>query len=182
VSDIDRASRWGGLVACVAVFPAAMVSAAMLLSAAPRDAGAQPPGARPAARFQPEARADFIDARAEAAHFGAGVAVAAGTYARLAIIGGAGRAWTDDGSRAAGRVDALVRFVVDPLGEFRWAPYAFGGVGALYDTAERWRGVIVGGLGVEGPIAGGVVPAVEVGFGGGARVGLVMRRAMPGRR
>jgi hypothetical protein len=42
--------------------------------------------------------------------------------------------------------------------------------------------VIVGGLGVEGPNAGGLAPAVEIGFGGGARIGVVVRRAIPGRR
>ena len=42
--------------------------------------------------------------------------------------------------------------------------------------------VIVGVLGIEGPATGRLVPAVEVGFGGGARVGVALRRAMPGRR
>jgi hypothetical protein len=80
------------------------------------------------------------------------------------------------------RIDGLVRFVPDPLREFRWAPYAAGGLGALYDEATRWRAVIVGVLGIEGPAFGAVTPAVEVGFGGGARVGFVLRRAMSGRR
>jgi hypothetical protein len=37
-------------------------------------------------------------------------------------------------------------------------------------------------LGIEGPASGAVVPAVEVGFGGGLRVGVAIRRAMAGRR
>jgi hypothetical protein len=140
-------------------------------------------GVRSAApRIQPEVRADFIDARAAAAHLGLGVSVPASTYVRLGLVGAAGRAWADGGSTTAGRVDALVRFVVDPLREFRWSPYGSGGVGGLYDGDGKWRGVLVGVLGVEGPQSGAVVPAIEVGFGGGLRVGVALRRAMPGRR
>jgi hypothetical protein len=103
-------------------------------------------------------------------------------YVRLGIVGAAGRAWNDGTTTAAGRVDGLVRFVVDPLREFRWAPYASGGVGAIYDGSERWRAVLVGVLGIEGPSRGSLVPALELGFGGGARIGVVVRRTMPGRR
>lgn len=79
-------------------------------------------------------------------------------------------------------MDGLVRFVVDPFREFRWAPYAAGGISAIYDGREDWRGVLVGVLGLEGPAQGNVVMAIEVGFGGGARVGIALRRAMRGRR
>jgi len=48
----------------------------------------------------------------------------------------------------------------------------------MYDGSEKWRGVLVGVLGVEGPAAGHVVPAIEAGFGGGARFGFALRRAM----
>lgn len=132
--------------------------------------------------MQPEVRADFIDARAPAAHLGLGIVVPAGTYVRLGVVGAAGQVWRDGEGHASGRVDGVIRFVADPLREFRWAPYASGGVGAMYDDSARWRPVIVGVLGVEGPAAGGVVPAVEVGFGGGTRYGLVLRRAMRARR
>ena len=136
----------------------------------------------PPPRIQPEARADFIGARASAAHLGAGVSVRASTYVRIGIVAAAGQAWSDGHARAAGRVDGLVRFVVDPLREFRWAPYASGGVGGIYDQSDEWRVVLVGVLGIEGPAAGAVIPAMEVGFGGGARIGVVVRRAIPGRR
>jgi hypothetical protein len=132
--------------------------------------------------LQPEVRADFIDARAAAAHLGIGFSVPASTYVRLGLIGGIGRAWANGESSAGGRVDALVRFVVDPLREFRWAPYASGGVSGLYDGDTNWRAVLVGSLGVEGPQAGAIGPAIEVGFGGGLRAGFALRRAMPGRR
>lgn len=154
--------------------------AAALVTAGPTLGWAQAAGGT--ARWQPELRADFVGARSRAVHVGAGVAVPAGTYARLALVGAAGGAWRGDSSVVAGRVDGLVRFVVDPLREFRWAPYASGGVSALYDEREEWRAVLTGALGIEGPAMSGLVPAVELGFGGGARIGLVARRAMRGRR
>ena len=145
-------------------------------------AGAQQRRQPSAPRLQPEVRADFIDARAPAAHIGVGLSVPASTYVRLGIVAGAGQAWRNGDATAAGRVDGLVRFVVDPLREFRWAPYGAGGIGAMYDGSDEWRAVLVGVLGVEGPATGRVVPAVEVGFGGGARFSVVIRRAMRGRR
>ena len=127
-------------------------------------------------------RADYIGSRAAAAHLGFGLNVPATTYVRLAIVAAVGPAWSGGDATIAGRVDGLVRFVLDPLRESRWAPYAAGGIGAIYDGSEKWRGVLVGGLGVEGPVTGRVVPAIEVGFGGGVRVGVAFRRAMRGRR
>ena len=144
-------------------------------AAAQRSAAGQP-------RAQPEARADYINARAAAAHLGVGLSVGVGTYVRLGVVAAAGQAWRDGEGLASGRVDAVARFVADPLREFRWAPYVAGGVGGMYDEAEHWRAVLVGSVGVEGPAIGSVLPAIEVGFGGGTRLGVVVRRALPGRR
>jgi len=156
--------------------------ATLALCVATHEAKAQQGGQQAAPRIQPEARADFIGSRAAAAHIGVGVSVPATTYVRLGVVGAVGQAWSGGDATIAGRVDALVRFVVDPLREFRWAPYATGGIGGIYDGSEKWRGVLVGALGIEGPASGRIVPALEVGFGGGARVGVVVRRAMRGRR
>jgi hypothetical protein len=162
----------------------ALVAAAALIgttgAAGVAQAQPAPPAMRP--RVQPEARADFIGARDATAHIGAGIGVPASTYVRLGIVAAAGQSWSDAEAHAAGRVDGLVRFVVDPLREFRWAPYASGGVSAIYDRSDDWRVVLVGVLGIEGPASGSIIPAVEVGFGGGVRVGVVVRRTMPGRR
>lgn len=133
-------------------------------------------------RPQPEIRVDFIGSRAEAAHLGVGIAFPAGTYVRLAIVGGLGQAWAEDGSRLAGRLDGLARFVADPLRESRWALYAGAGAGGLFDERDRWKAVLIGALGLEGPARGGVAPAVEVGFGGGVRAGIALRRAFRDRR
>ena len=161
------------IVVAITVAACGAVSLRLAAQTAPR---------REQPRLQPEARVDFIDARATAAHVGVGISVPASMYVRLGIVGAAGQAWNDGHTTAAGRIDGLVRFVVDPLREFRWAPYAMGGVGGIYDGDERWRAVVVGVLGIEGPGAGTVIPALEVGFGGGFRVGVALRRAIPGRR
>ena len=166
----------------VALAAAAVAAALIGITGAARVAQAQPAPRAMRPRVQPEARADFIGARAATAHLGAGVSVPASTYVRLGIVAAVGQSWSDGKANAAGRVDGLVRFVVDPLREFRWAPYASGGVGAIYDRSDDWRVVLVGVLGIEGPSSGSVIPAVEVGFGGGVRVGVVLRRTMPGRR
>ncbi len=159
-----------------------MVFAVVALSSGARNVRAQQRNQQPAQRLQPEVRADYIGSRAAAAHLGFGLNVPATAYVRLGIVAALGQAWSGGDATIAGRVDGLVRFVVDPLRESRWAPYAAGGIGGIYDGSEKWRGVLVGALGAEGPVAGHVVPAIEVGFGGGVRVGVAFRRAMRGRR
>jgi hypothetical protein len=161
------------------VLPIATIA---VMASASRDVQAQRTNRPPTPRAQPELRADFVDARVPAAHVGVGVSVPASTYVRLGIVAAVGQAWPDGRRTAAGRIDGLARFVVDPQREFRWAPYASGGVGAIYDGEEHWRGVLIGALGIEGPASGHIVPAFEVGFGGGVRVGIGLRRAMAGRR
>jgi len=160
----------------------AVTCAGLAISAATREAHAQQRSQQPAQRFQPEVRADYIGSRAAAAHLGFGLNVPATTYVRLGVVAALGQAWSGGNATAAGRVDGLVRFVVDPLRESRWAPYAAGGVGGIYDGSEKWRAVLVGVIGAEGPVTGHVVPAIELGFGGGVRVGVALRRAMRGRR
>ena len=159
-----------------------MVFTVVALSSAARNVRAQQRNQQPAQRLQPEVRADYIGSRAAAAHLGFGLNVPATAYVRLGIVAALGQAWSGGDATIAGRVDGLVRFVVDPLRESRWAPYAAGGIGGIYDGSEKWRGVLVGALGAEGPVTGHVVPAIEVGFGGGVRVGVAFRRAMRGRR
>ena len=153
----------------------------LALLGAPSSADAQSrQRARP--RVQPEGRADFIRARGTAAHLRVGFSVPAGTYVRFGVVGAVGQTWRDGEPEASGRADVLVRFVPDPLREFRWAPYVAGGLSTMYDETEDWRALLAGALGVEGPALGSMVPAIEVGFGGGTRIGVALRRAMPGRR
>jgi hypothetical protein len=138
--------------------------------------------AQQAPLVQPEARVDAIVARDAATQLGGGASIVLGTYVRLAFIGGAGTRWRDGSGEFSGRADAMLRFLFDPLREARWAPYGAGGLGLLYDASDRWRAVVIAAIGAEGPPKHGIVPAFELGLGGGVRAGIVVRRARAGRR
>jgi hypothetical protein len=160
------------------VIRAAMVSA-MLLAGASTSATAQVTRWR----WQPEARVEALAARTTALHAAVGANAVVGTYARLALLGAGGARRADDEWVASGRVEAVVRFHVDPLRQFAWGAYAGGG-GALFfdDGADaRVRALIV--VGYEGPAAGGGwIGGVEVGVGGGARIAFTARRVRDGAR
>jgi hypothetical protein len=151
----------------------AMVALAMVaLGLLPAGAGAQREGDdRPRARW--EARVDYLGAP-DASEAGLGVAARASTYLRFAAIVGA-----DVYDHRTARLDLVGRYLLDPFFEHEWAPYIGGGgslrfvSGAADDDA--WRPFLLLALGMEGPLRGGWTPAVEIGLGGGVRVGLVLR-------
>jgi hypothetical protein len=134
--------------------------------------------------LQFEGRIDGIFARTSGVEAGLGLTVPNGIYLRSGLVAGigAGRHGLE------GRTDFVARFSLDPFRQSRWAPYAGGGV------SGRYRSELDGGahaylmifLGVEGPLAvgrtSGWVPAFEAGLGGGARVAVIMRRGINGRR
>ena len=134
--------------------------------------------------LQVEGRIDGIFARTTGVEAGLGVTVPAGIYVRTGLIGGVG-AGRHGGE---GRTDLVSRFSLDPFRQSRWAPYAGGGISGRYrsrlDGGSRAYLLIF--LGVEGglPIGRteGWVPAVELGLGGGARVAVILRRGINGRR
>ena len=138
------------------------------------------------ARWQPELRADAFSGRPAAAHAGAGIALRLGYYARLALVAGAGVSHeADDAStgrladtRASGRVELLGRFVLDPFREGARGPYAAGGLSQRLEAGLRPRTRLTAVIGMEGRPRGAWAPSLEVGFGGGVRVGLVLRRAL----
>jgi len=80
------------------------------------------------------------------------------------------------------RAEAVARFHFDPLRQTRHGVYAGGGIGARHAPGGPLRALLVALLGVEGPPHGGIATAVEAGVGGGARVGVVLRRARTQRR
>jgi hypothetical protein len=125
-----------------------------------------------------EGRIDGILAGPPAIHAGAGFTVPVGTYVRLGTVGAVG------GSRdgTSGRVDAFARFHLDPFREHRWALYAGGGLTARYDDNRRTRHFLLLFAGVDGPVRGGISPAIEAGLGGGGRIGLIIRRSAAERR
>jgi hypothetical protein len=138
----------------------------------------------PTQPFQSEVRVDGIFARSSGVEAGYGVSIPAGIYVRTGLVGAVGSGRHGVESRA----DFISRFSLDPFRQTRWSPYAGAGL------SGRFRSSVDGGarayllvfVGIEGPVAygqaAGWVPAVEVGLGGGARVGLVLRKGINGRR
>ena len=135
-------------------------------------------------RFQSETRLDGVFARSSAVQAGYGFSFPAGLYVRNGLVGGigVGRHGAD------GRIDLLSRFSFDPFRESRWSPYAGAGFSTQF-RSERdggTRGFLLAYLGFEGPLPlgqrTGLVPALEVGFGGGTHIGLILRRGIAGRR
>jgi hypothetical protein len=126
--------------------------------------------------IQPAARVDVFVARITAVQAGIEGDIAAGRYVRLGMVGAVGGSWHGGASGVSARSEVVGRFLVDPDFITRWAPYAGAGLGVRYDRIADWRGVLIAVLGVEGPDWGGVVPFIEAGYGGGARVGVGLRR------
>ena len=134
--------------------------------------------------FQSELRIDGLFARSSAVEAAYGVSIPAGIYVRKGLVGGlgAGRHGLE------GRTDFVTRFSSDPFRQSRWAPYGGAGLSGRYrPTADGGsRAYLLIFLGIEGPLpagrASGWVPAFEVGLGGGARVGFILRRGITGRR
>jgi hypothetical protein len=123
-----------------------------------------------------EYRADAIVGRGSAAEAGLGAVLPLGVYVRLGIDAAAGATWRDGETRASGRVDAIGRFLLDPFRETPIALSLGGGVSVPYaDGDKRVRPYITAVMDIEGRMRGPVTPALEVGLGGGARLGLVLR-------
>jgi hypothetical protein len=134
-------------------------------------------------RWQPELRADAFTGDPWAAHAGAGINVRLGWYARLALAGGVGASSREDAagertSTTSGRVELMGRFVADPFRERSRGPYAAAGLVQRLERGARPRTRLTALLGVEGRPRGGWVPSLEAGFGGGVRVGVVLRRTL----
>ncbi|MEX2181247.1 MAG: hypothetical protein WD771_04350 [Gemmatimonadaceae bacterium] len=163
--------RGNGLELCLVAAALATVAAAATPPAAAAQ-GAERPGLMP----QWEVRLDATSARAPAVHAGAGLNVRAGLYARVglaAALGGA-RA-TDDRWDVSQRLDLTVRFLLDPFDERRFGLYGGAGVGARRDGSDQVVGSLLLVAGVEGGGTRGPRLAVELGLGGGARLGVVLR-------
>ena len=158
---------------------AATAAAAAALALGARAAAAQ---GRGSLALQPSGRVDVLASRIRAVQAGVGLDARAGRYVRLGLVGAAGESWYAGRSGLSARIEAVGRFVLDPEFATRWAPYITGGIGARYDRVGSWRGVLSAGIGLEGPNANGVVPFVEVGYGGGLRLGIGLRRALTGSR
>ena len=141
-------------------------------------------GQMPQQPLQTEARLDAIIAHSTGVEAGVGLTIPAGIYVRsgFVVAVGAGRHGVE------GRTDLISRFSLDPFRQSRWAPYGGAGVSGRYrsklDGGSRAYLMIF--VGVEGPMpfgqTSGLVPAFELGLGGGARFGVLLRRGINARR
>lgn len=132
--------------------------------------------------IQPEGRVDAIIARANTYHLGAGASTPLGNYIRVSLVAGGGVTTFRGESAASGRVDVVGRFLIDPFRQQKYGSYAGAGVSVRAVRGQTGRAYLVATLGVEGPPGRFVVPAVELGLGGGTRVGVVLRRSRPQHR
>lgn len=159
-----------------------MLGCALLaVTGARRPARAQQPTTPPTI---PELRVDLITGDRAAVQLGAGIQIPIGYYVRVGLVGAAGvRIDSHEGAGpGSSRVDVLARFLIDP---FRQSPYGLslgGGITLRADGGDRVRPALLVAMDAEGRRAGGWTPAVQLGLGGGARIGLVMRRGAPGGR
>jgi len=126
-----------------------------------------------------EYRADALVGRGTSAQLGIGAVIPGGVYSRISADGAAGATWRRGGTHASGRVDVIARFLLDP---FREAPVglSFGaGVSVPYvDGDAHVRPYLTLVADIEGRRRSGLTPALQIGLGGGARVGIVLRRSV----
>jgi hypothetical protein len=153
-----------------------------LLALAPNArASAQQPSRSSFPNF--ELRVDAIDVRSRqhgTLQGGAGVNVPLGYYVRLEIDGAAGVTERDNVNYTSGRIDAIARFLLDPFGEVPWGFSLGGGMSGFSAQSRVIDLVVVADL--EAPRVGPVVPALQLGLGGGVRFGVVLRPHRSGQR
>lgn len=156
----------------------------LLLALPPVCAGAQEV-VRAAVAPPIEVRIDAIDPRSSRSgtlHAGLGVNIPLGYYVRLELVAGGGVTRRDTVNASSGRVDALSRFLLDPFGESPWGLSIGGGMSVLFASGARTREYLVVVTDLEGPSIGAIVPALQLGLGGGFRAGVVLRGYHSGRR
>jgi hypothetical protein len=146
---------------------------------ATRPLSAQVNGAPPYIEY----RADVIDGRATSAEGGIGFTIPMGTYVRVAAIQGVGATWIAGEAALAGRTDLTARFLLDPLRQMPVALSVGGGVSVPYERGgSRVRPYLTAVVDVEGRRRGRFTPALQLGLGGGTRVGVVLRTSALSRR
>ncbi len=170
------AHRLGGMVAR-AIISARMAVPALAIAhmAVPALAMAQADVLKPPMQF--EARIDALGGPPAGAQGGVGANVMAGYYLRIGADIAAGVSSRDGNAVSSGRADFVARYLLDPFSEMRWGPYVGGGFTAQWDRGANWRGDLLFLIGLEGPVHAGWRTSVELGLGGGARLGVVLRRA-----
>ena len=149
------------------------LAAIMILAGLPVTMPAQAPRSSVAR----EVRLDILGGRPASVQGGIGLQIPAGTYVRVGLLAGAGTTLDRDANaRAAGRVDVLARFLIDPFRQSRWGFSAGAGVSVRADPGERVRPRLFAALDLEGRRwVNGISPALQIGLGGGVRGGVGLR-------
>ena len=161
-----------------------LVALVVAMTAAPHEVSAQGPET---AGVMPELRADVIFGRQAAVQLGVGVQIPAGYYVRVGVDGAVGvRANATNFSTQHpldGRLDVLARFLLDPFRQTSYGLSIGGGMSLRAEQGDRVRPVLLVAVDVEGRRSThGLVPALQVGLGGGARIGVILRRGTAGAR
>ncbi len=134
----------------------------------------------PTPSVHPEARLDVIAGHQPAVQLGAGLQVPMGYYVRVGLDGAVGLATVtvpSSTSRADARADLLVRFLLDPFRQSAYGLSVGGGVSARAEPGDHVRPRLLVAADLEGRrSAHGWVPALQVGLGGGVRLGVMLRR------
>jgi len=137
----------------------------------------------PAPPRRVELRVDALtDDRVDAVHALAGIALPIGTYTRIGLLAGGGAAQLSGTTVGSVRADAIARFALDPYRQSRWGFSAGGGITVRHEPVLGTRGYLALVIDAEGPARGGVAPSIQLGLGGGARLGVALRGAGDGWR
>ena len=133
----------------------------------------------PTPGVEPEVRLDVIAGHQPAVQLGGGAQIPLGYYVRMGIDAAVGLPTGSDAPsprRVDARVDLLVRFLLDPFRQSAYGLSIGGGLSARAEPGDRVRPRLLVAVDVEGRrSAHGLVPALQVGLGGGVRVGLLLR-------
>ena len=128
-------------------------------------------------RIQWEARTDALLNSPPGIQLGVGANIPGGYYLRYGLTVAAGPAWRGDATLRSGRAELSARFLLDPFREISWGLYAGAGLTLRWEERSGSHEYLLVLAGLEGPEKGGWRTAVEAGLGGGARLGIVLRRA-----
>jgi hypothetical protein len=149
---------------------AALLFSASVVSA--RDVSAQAQEVAVAVSYVPSLRLDVLGGNPTALQAGAAIAFPLSNYFSLGGALGAGISSTG----FSGRADGFARFSLDPYHQSEWEPYVGGGVTVRGDGGgPGTRTYLLAFIGANGPSTGSIAPGVELGFGGGVRLGVTMR-------
>jgi hypothetical protein len=127
-------------------------------------------------KVQPEARFDVLGPSPYLLQAGGGLVYPFGYYVRSSVDVAWGQRHVAGVRRDEWRADFLTRVTLDPFRQQRWG-FSLGG-----GLSVRRHIYLAAIFDLEGPEVRGIVPAIQIGVGGGIRGGVVFRKAVRGRR